>query len=201
MASITVNTSSDLNVLNITYNLNANETFVDIKVHPFTDEGLGSGFQVLVPEQTVHGGGDTARTSTGGTYSTNVVEQSFLNAGASFGGINVISITTTPADKPDVETISSANILLGKTLDCCIAEKMVTAVDCNCDDDKCNESLFDAQKMFLFKQSAEYVLKNIGQGVALDDIKRLAALNDAKSKYQKAIELCTSGCGCNNSPS
>jgi hypothetical protein len=198
MASITVNTSSDLNVLNITYSLN-DEVFKSIKVHPFKDvESLGSNsFDVLVPEQTIHS--DEIQMT--GTYSTNVVSQSFTNAGQAFEGIYVISIITTPVKESTDEIISSSSIMLGKTLDCCIAEKMITAVDCNCDDDKCNESLLDAQKMFLFKQSAEYVLNSIGQGEALNSINRLAALNDARSKYEKAIELCTSGCGCNNSPS
>jgi hypothetical protein len=197
MASISVNTSSDLNVLNITYTL-TNETFKSITIHPFKDQDslTSNSFEVLVPSETAHN-----ESIIDGTYATNVVEQSFLSAGQSFNGIVVVSITTTKSSAPTVDIISSANILLGKTLDCCIAEKMITAIDCNCDDDKCNESLLDAQKMFLFKQSAEYVLKSIGQGVTLDDIKRLSALNDARSKYEKAIELCTSGCGCNNSPS
>ena len=195
MASITANVSSDLNVINISYSLHS-EDFVHITARPFsaTYGDVGNSFVILSPEATIHSGIST------GTYGTNVVSQSFINSGNTFEGVYVISITTTH-NGGAVEVVSSANILLGKTLDCCIAEKMITAVDCNCDDDKCNESLLDAQKMFLFKQSAEYVLNSIGQGEALTSINRLAALNDAKNKYKKAIELCTSGCGCNNSPS
>ena len=192
MASITASPSSDLNVLNITYTL-TNEIFEEIKIHPFIDDGsslsaLDSGIVVLSKDNVNHGIDTTT-----GVHNTN------FYIGNEYSGIYVLSIHTTTLSNTDSYTF--ANILLGKTLDCCIAEKTYATLDCDCDDAKCNENLADAQKMFLFKQSAEYVLRNIGPGVALDDIKRLASLTDAKNKYLKALELCSSGCGCKNTGS
>jgi len=128
------------------------------------------------------------------TYSVNIPRSAFTTANVAYSGIHVIGITSTSST--GVESESFANILIGKTLDCCLADKVYKSLDCDCSDDKCNEELLDAQKMFLFKQSAEYALQSISTNASLTDIRRVAILTDAKNKYNKAIELCTTGCGC-----
>ena len=96
---------------------------------------------------------------------------------------------------------SYGSVLLGKTIDCCIADKMYTAVDCDCTDDKCNESLMDAQKMYLFKKSAEFSLKSLSNADGPNAITAQAVVQDAQKKYDKAVELCSTGCGCTGSNS
>ena len=78
---------------------------------------------------------------------------------------------------------------------------MYDAVGCDCDDTKCNESLRDAQKMFLLKRSAEYGLKGLGANQGPESLTLQSVIQDSQSKFTKALELCTSGCGCTNSQS
>lgn len=192
MPSIKINISSDLDILNVSYTLQT-EVFNNITVYPFTSNGIGEGVQVLTEEYAVHSAGATAN----GTFNHNIVKAVFTTAGLPFSGVYMIELNTGST----VDRSVRANILLGKEIDCCIADKMYDAVDCGCDDVACNESLLDAQKMFLFKQSAEYVLKSVALTADRDDTKRLAILTDANNKYNKALELCSKGCGCGNSPS
>lgn len=193
MATITAKVTTDSELINIVYTL-TNEVFTTINVYPFYGDSSFStksqnGFTVMsienAPSNSVEG--------QTGTFSVNIPASSFITAGVEFSGVHVLGITST---NNDIQSETFANILIGKTLDCCIADKVYKSLDCDCADDKCNEELLDAQKMFLFKQSAEYALRSISAAASLTDIKRIAILTDAKNKYTKAIELCTSGCGC-----
>jgi len=192
MPSIKINISNDLDVLNVSYTLQ-NEVFNNITVYPFTANGIGEGVEILNPGNTVQ----NLDVAVSGTFNHNVVKSVFTTSGLPFSGVYLVELNV----GSEVNASVIANILLAKEVDCCIADKMYTAVDCGCDDVACNESLMDAQKMFLFKQSAEYVLKSVALTAPRDDIKRLAILTDAQNKYNKAIELCSNGCGCGNSPS
>jgi len=76
---------------------------------------------------------------------------------------------------------------------------MYDAVGCDCDDTKCNETLRDAQKMFLLKRSAEYGLKGLDSTQGPDSLILQSVVQDSQSKYNKALELCRTGCGCGSS--
>ena len=146
MPILSTTVSSDSQVISIKYSLN-NETFENISAYMAPIE-VGQAQIVL----TSQGLGYTSQTQ--GTYSTTISKTKLNSIGLEFSGIILLELNTT-------ESQSYSAVLVGEEVDCCIADKMYDAVGCDCDDTKCNESLRDAQKMFLLKRSAEYGLKGL----------------------------------------
>ena len=74
---------------------------------------------------------------------------------------------------------------------------MNKVIDCN-NDPNCDDHLDDAQKLYLFMKSAEFVLTTIpntsGFHASNLDATAIAKLNDAQAKYEKALELCSNTC-------
>lgn len=192
MAILSVLESSDSDVILIKYSL-INETFTSIKVfgNPVT---AGQGVQVVGPLNTNHSGA----TNINGTFTLTVPISTFTTNSLSWKGVYMFELNTLSSG---AAVSSYGSVLLGKVIDCCIADKMYTAVDCDCTDDKCNESLLDAQKMFLFKQSAEFALKSLNNADGPNALTSQAVIQDAQKKYDKAVELCSTGCGCGGSGS
>ena len=170
-----------------------NETFGNIRVYP-SPVNVSAGIAIVNPNNTSH----SSATGVTGTFTITIASAQFKALGIDWKGVNLFELNTTSAN---ASVKSYGALLLGKTIDCCIADKMYTAVDCDCTDDKCNESLLDAQKMFLFKRSAEFVLKSLSSSEGPNSMILQAAVQDAENKYNKSIELCSNGCGCGNSNS
>ena len=189
MPILSTTVSADSQVISVKYSLN-DETFNNISAYiaPVT---TGQGVVVL----TSQGLGYSSDLPTG-TYSTTITKTKLNQIGLEFSGIVLLELNTTNASGG---AKSYSAILIGEEVDCCIADKMYDAVGCDCDDTKCNESLRDAQKMFLLKRSAEYGLKGLSSSQGPDSLTLQAIVQDSQSKYKKALELCSSGCGCGSS--
>ena len=192
MAILSVIESSDSDIILIKYSL-INETFLNIKVYP-SPVNVATGIPILSPSNTSH----SSQSGVTGTFTATISIKQLTNIGVPWEGVQVFELNTVSSG---ASTKSYGAILLGKVIDCCIADKMYTAVDCDCTDDKCNESLIDAQKMFLFKRSAEFVLKSLSNSEGPSSLILQAAVQDAENKYRKSVELCSNGCGCGNSSS
>jgi len=192
--------ASDSDVILVKYSL-ANESFSSFQVfsYPFNPN---NNQEVITPLGTSHG---TATTS--GSFTVSLTKSKLSSLGITWDGLINIQLRTSQSysgygDNASATTNKShATVLLGKTVDCCIADKMYNAIGCDCNDDKCNEELRDAQKMFLLKRSAEYVLSSLRDVEGPDSSILAAASTDANNKYQKALQLCSSGCGCDGSSS
>ncbi len=192
MAILSVIESTDSDVILVKYSL-IGETFNNITVYP-NPVSTSSGVQMIDNTNTNHSGASNIN----GTFTLSIPLSQFTSFNLAWEGVYMLEMNTTINNAP---VKSYGSILLGKTIDCCIADKMYSVVDCDCTDDKCNESLIDAQKMFLFKRSAEFVLKSLSNQEGPTAITAQAAIQDAQNKYDKAVELCSSGCGCNSSNS
>jgi len=82
---------------------------------------------------------------------------------------------------------------LGKCdLNCCIAKKLETILDCDCSCKKCNSDLLTAERVQLLILGIEADLAQIGS----DTEKNAAFYTTAERKYAKALELCSDDCGC-----
>lgn len=182
--------ASDSQIISIKYSL-YNEQFSNISAYAYP-VAVGEG--VVISTSGATGGEATEN----GTFSINVSKTQLVNAGIKYSGIILLELNTV---KEGVTFSSYSAILIGEEVDCCLADKMYDAVGCDCDDDDCNESLKDAQKMFLLKKSAEFGLKGLNNNQGPDTITLQKVIADSQSKYNKALELCSSGCGCNNSSS
>jgi len=190
MPILSTTVSADSQVISIKYSLN-DETFNNVSAYIAPSIEPGQGVVVL----TSQGLGYSAQQSVG-TYSTTISKTKLNQVGVEFSGIVLLELNTESASG---SSTSYSAVLIGEELDCCIADKMYDAVGCDCDDTKCNESLRDAQKMFLLKRSAEYGLKGLSNTQGPDSLSLQAVVQDSQSKYQKALELCSNGCGCGSS--
>tara|TARA_R110002074_G_scaffold136116_4_gene280837 strand:- start:1268 stop:1882 length:615 start_codon:yes stop_codon:yes gene_type:complete len=134
-----------------------------------------------------------------GTKKFNIKKSSLPGNGQ---GVYIFKVQVQGGRGASVDDISSryAYLAVGHIIDCCLAEKLHTIIDCNdCNSSKCNDNLQDAQKMFLFKKASEYSISNIPQASGPTSANTIGLLEDAVNKYNKAVELCSSGCGCSGS--
>jgi len=179
--------ASDSDVILVKYSL-ANESFSSFQVfsYPFNPN---NNQEVITPLGTSHG---TATTS--GSFTVSLTKSKLSSLGITWDGLINIQLRTSQSYAGYGDNVSAtinkshATVLLGK-------------IGCDCNDDKCNEELRDAQKMFLLKRSAEYVLSSLRDVEGPDSSILAAASTDANNKYQKALQLCSSGCGCDGSSS
>ena len=115
-----------------------------------------------------------------------------VNSLGSTPGVLILEIGVTSSG---VSKNYTTYVLVTKTLDCCLADKMNKVIDCGTDPN-CDDNLDDAQKLYLFMKSAEFVLDTIpntsGFSEGSLDALAIAKLNDAQAKYDKALELCIS---------
>ena len=182
MPILSTTVSPDSQVISIKYSLN-DETFSNVTAYVAPIK-QGEGIVVLTSQGLGYSSEQTI-----GTYSTTISKTKLNQLGISFSGIVLLELNTNNSKSYSV-------VLIGEEVDCCIADKMYDAVGCDCDDTKCNESLRDAQKMFLLKRSAEYGLKGLDNTQGPESISLQAIVQDSQAKYEKALELCSSGCGC-----
>lgn len=192
MAILSVTESIDSDIILIKYSL-INEVFQNISVYP-APVTVGNSQVAVTTINTNH----TTEETVHGTFTVSVPASRFSTLSLRWAGVYMFELNTLVANTP---VQSYGSVMLGKTIDCCIADKMYTAVDCDCADDKCNESLIDAQKMYLFKKSGEFVLRSLPSSDGPTTITAMAGVQDAQKKYEKAVELCTTGCGCGSSNS
>ena len=186
MPIISTTVSPDSQVISIKYTLN-DETFSNVSAYVAPIQP-GSKTEILTSQ-----GLGYSSSQGSGTYSTTISKTKLNQLGISFSGIIVLELNTSS----NVPSYSA--VLIGEELDCCIADKMYEAVGCDCDDSECNETLRDAQKMFLLKRSAEYGLNGLDATQGPDSIILQSVVQDSQSKYNKALELCRTGCGCGSS--
>jgi hypothetical protein len=93
----------------------------------------------------------------------------------------------------DGEVISTAAVISGCDILCCLAKKMEDLLDCNCECMKCSDDLVSAQKIFLLLKTAEAELATaVGRRTDIN-----AVIANAEKKYNKAAEMCSGHCGCN----
>jgi len=93
----------------------------------------------------------------------------------------------------DAQGENQYDAALGKCdLNCCIAKKLDTILDCDCSCKKCNSDLLTAERIQLLILGIEADLAQIGS----DTEKNAAFYTTAERKYAKALELCSDDCGC-----
>lgn len=91
----------------------------------------------------------------------------------------VVTITVTDGSNTDTfYTISSCQI------DCCIANLLVSALECTCKCDQCQYDLIRAEKIHLMLQAARFAAENEKDN------------QNAIALYDKARDLCTEVCAC-----
>ncbi len=90
-------------------------------------------------------------------------------------------------------TIAYAGALSKCDLDCCIAKKVDSLLGCDCSCTKCNDTLIVAERVHLLIAAIETELAQIGG----DEAANTAIITNSRSKYNKALELCSDSCGCN----
>ena len=135
---------------------------------------------------------------TGAVVSPNVAIN--FSGGGGYGVVNI-----------DVDTLSSANglykiclieggneqvckpVLISCNVDCCLTDLTNTLLECACDCPKCASTLAKAQKIFLLLRSAQSAVE-LAQTV--DGSVNMGYYIDILNKYNKAVELCGSLCGC-----
>mgnify|MGYP003627714747 FL=1 len=193
MATIQISSMHDGQLANISYRLR-NEKFLGIKGRSYSAD---SNSDFIASKNTVaHSTADFITGSFNMTISINELKEKF---GVTDLGIMIATIETEIRGNSQ-PAYKNAYALFGSSLDCCMADKLYASLECDCNDDSCNQSLFDAQKIFLFKKSAEYVLRTIVAETMFEadqlDALAVAKLQDATAKYNKSLELCSSGCNC-----
>ena len=84
-------------------------------------------------------------------------------------------------------------VLISCDIDCCLTDLVNELLACACDCPKCASTLAKAQKIFLLLQSAQSAvdLANTTEGSV-----NMGYYKDILKKYEKAVELCDSSCGC-----
>jgi len=187
MASISGATTTDGKFLNIQYSLNQ-DTFQFIRVRRYSATNLQ--YDLSSPNDVTH--------STTGPISGNFsVLRPIEPIVSALGPLDILILEIRCVNSQGVAKSYTDYILISHTLDCCLAEKMNKVVDCN-NDPNCDDHLDDAKKLYLFMKSAEFVLNTIpdtsGYDMAGLDATAIAKLNDAKAKYDKALELCSNTC-------
>jgi len=185
MATISAATTTDGTFLNIQYTLNR-ETFKRINARVYSPASKSAA--IVETNQVNH---DTVHTVSGNFSVLRSLEEIVLLLGGN-PGILILELLTN--DKDNNPKSFTTYILVTNTLDCCLADKMNAVINCPPTDPMCDEHLNDAQKMFLFKQSAEFVLRSIPNTSGFSSgglsATAIAKLNDAQGKYDKSLELC-----------
>ena len=124
------------------------------------------------------------------------------NSMASVGIVNPGIITVTATDEPPATGscqdgqdpgTSSASILASCELDCCLAKKTLALTNCDCESSKCDGELQEAQKLFLYIQSMNTLLRQVGSDMSINS----GIESQAMDIYDKAKQLCLTSCGCN----
>tara|TARA_R110002012_G_scaffold6501_8_gene30383 strand:+ start:750 stop:1328 length:579 start_codon:yes stop_codon:yes gene_type:complete len=184
MASISGATTSDGTYLNIQYSLSG-ETFKSIQGRIY--KGTQS-VTLITPSQVQH----DIENPVSGNFSVLKPMADIVKELGESPGLLLLEIRV--ADKDKNARGSTAYVLITVDLDCCLAQKMNKIVDCG-NDPNCDDHFDDAQKMFLFMKSSQFVMNTISNTSGFSqgslDADAIAKLNDAEGKYKKALELCS----------
>jgi hypothetical protein len=89
-------------------------------------------------------------------------------------------------------TIHEAGTFGKCSLNCCIAKKVDSLLGCDCDCKKCDAKLITAERVLLLITGIETDLAQLGE----DSSVNAGLFENAKKKYNKALELCSDSCGC-----
>ena len=84
-------------------------------------------------------------------------------------------------------------VLIACDIDCCLTDLVNELLACACDCPKCASSLAVAQKVFLLLQAAN---SSATLASATYGSTNPGYYQDISNKYQKAVELCDTSCGC-----
>ena len=184
MASISGVTSSDGTFLNIQYSL-SQEKFEYIKARIYKSNTIAA---LVSTAQVSH----DVNNPVSGNFSILKSMEEIVNSLGATPGVLLLEIGVIKNGERKTYT---TYVLVTKTLDCCLADKMNKIIDCGADPN-CDDNLDDAQRLYLFMRSAEFVLNTIpntsGFSEGALDATAIAKLNDAQAKYDKASELCIS---------
>jgi hypothetical protein len=184
MASISGATTSDGTYLNIQYSLSG-ETFKSIQGRLYK----GSKSVTLVSASEVQH--DTENPVSGNFSVLKSMTELIAELGETPG---LLLLEVRIADRNKNIKSATSYILITIDLDCCLAQKMNKIVDCG-NDPNCDDHFDDAQKMFLFMKSSEFVMNTIPNTSGFTEgsltADAIAKLNDAEGKYKKALELCS----------
>mgnify|MGYP003659596816 CR=1 FL=1 len=85
-----------------------------------------------------------------------------------------------------------AGVVGSCSLDCCIAKKVDTLLECGCGCAKCSDALTHAERVHLLisgiRSDLSFIESNNANNTAL--------FVNAEAKYNKALDLCSDDCGC-----
>jgi len=112
-----------------------------------------------------------------------------VNLGAtqlSSDGIFEIKVTDSAGTVHETGTFGKCS------LNCCIAKKVDSLLDCDCDCKKCDKTLITAERVLLLVTGIETDMAQLGE----DSSVNTGLFENAKKKYNKALELCSECCGC-----
>ena len=84
-------------------------------------------------------------------------------------------------------------ILIHCNLDCCLTKLTNELLECSCDCVRCSATLAKAQKIFLLLQAAS---SSVSIASTAQGSQNEGYYVDILEKYNKAVELCDSNCGC-----
>ena len=113
-------------------------------------------------------------------------------------------ITVTAIDSPTLSVnedacgiqmsgTSAASVLSSCELDCCLADKTLELTKCDCESSKCDGKLQEAQKLYLYIQAINTLLKQTGTDMSINS----GIESQAIEILNKAKNLCLTSCGCN----
>tara|TARA_R110002012_G_scaffold133034_1_gene286180 strand:- start:9429 stop:9983 length:555 start_codon:yes stop_codon:yes gene_type:complete len=130
----------------------------------------------------------------------NLITQS--NSLTSLGIENPGIITVTATDEPPAEDgcqggqdpgTTGASLFASCEIDCCLAKKTLALTNCDCESSKCDGELQEAQKLFLYIQSINTLLRQTGSDLSLN----AGIESQAMDILDKAKQMCLTSCGCN----
>ena len=89
---------------------------------------------------------------------------------------------------------TSASLFASCELDCCLAKKTLALTNCDCESSKCDGELQEAQKLFLYIQSIDTLLRQAkGSDLSINSGVEAQAMDI----LDKAKQMCLTSCGCN----
>ena len=123
---------------------------------------------------------------------------SFLSLGIDNPGIITVTATDSPPQEDTCQAgqdpgTTSASIFASCEIDCCLAKKTLALTNCDCESSKCDGELQEAQKLFLYIQSINTLLKQTGSDLSINS----GIEGQAMEIYEKAKKMCLTSCGCN----